>query len=158
MTRVLALVGAVGILVGAAACGGGGGGEPDTYTLAPTRACFDDAGYTTAALPNPSLPASGGHLRVRLSSSDELLDPSKRSGRSTGGEYVFLVFAADPAAAAATRRKAVDLAEESLQASGLFMTRQTVSQGLGLTKNVLFYSTEGALTEDQRTAVTSCLR
>jgi hypothetical protein len=157
LRRFLVLVGAVGIVTGGAACGGGGG-EPETYTLDATRACLEDAGYTTAPLPNPSLPAAGGHLRVQLTSADEPLDPSKRSARSSGGEYVFIVFASDPAGAVATRKKAVDLAEESLKAAGLFMARRSVSQGIGLTKNVLFYSTEGALTQDQRTAITSCLR
>lgn len=155
--RIIALVLLLGALGSAAGCGGGGG-ESETYTLEPTRSCFEDAGYPTAKLANPSLPAAGGHLRVQLDKSEELLDPRRRTGRTTGQQYVFLVFAADRDAALATQKKAIDLAEKSLEAAGLFLTRDDVKQGLGLSKNVLYYSTEGALTQNQRTMIDSCLR
>ena len=148
---------AVILAVAAAGCGGGGSGSSG-YSLSSTRACLQKAGFGAVAVGNDELPGAGGNLRVKLTNKIGLLDPNAPSGGGPENEYVFLVFAKDPAAALATERKALDLALQSFHSRGLLMTRAAAKQGVGLTKNVFYYSASGPLTKDERTKVGSCLR
>jgi hypothetical protein len=146
------------LAVAAAGCGGGGSGGSSGYTLSSTKACLQKAGFGAVAVGNDELPGAGGNLRVKLTNKVGLLNPSAPSGGGPENEYVFLVFAKDPAAALATERKALDLALQSFHSRGLLMTRSAAKQGVGLTKNVFYYSAAGPLTKDERTKVGSCLR
>jgi hypothetical protein len=151
----LALGGAL-VLLGAAACGGGGGSS-ETYTLSATKSCLQKAGYSTAALANRYLPGAGGNLRVQLSQRQQLLAPGATPGREARG-YVFLVFQKDPAAAQKTQDKAVTLAVQALRGQYIQATRASVERGVGLSKNVFFYSSTGSLTSHERKQVEACLR
>jgi hypothetical protein len=159
MRRVGLRAGAAGagllVAIGAAGCGGGGGSH--LYTLAATRACLDKAGYQTTPVENPYLPGSAGNLRVKLSNSTTLLNPSSLRGSSASDEYVFLVFDKSLAGGLATEQKAVTLAVESTEHYAVMMTRAAAKAGVGLTKNVFYYSDSGALTQGERTKITSCL-
>ena len=142
------------VLLGAAACGGGS----HAYTLAATRSCLEKAGFQTTALKNRFLPGSGGNLRVRLTSSGNApLDPNAPRGGIAPDEYVFLVFAKDPAAALTTEARAVSLAVHSVEAGGSSITRRAVQDGVAVTKNVFYYSDTGALTQSERKQVGACL-
>ncbi len=146
------------LTVAAAGCGGGGSGGSSGYSLSSTRTCLQKAGFEAAAVGNDELPGAGGNLRVKLTNKVGLLDPAAAHGGGPENEYVFLVFAKDPAAALVTERKALDLALQSFHSRGLLMTRSAAKQGVGLTKNVFYYSASGPLTKDERTKVSSCLR
>jgi hypothetical protein len=138
---------------------GCGGGRRDAYSLEKTKACLEQAGYQAVALKNRYLPGSGGNLRVQLDEgSNKLLVPNQPNGSVASREYVFLVFGADEAAAEATRKKAIDLAVESLREAGRPMTRTAVRDGVAVDKNVFYYSAAGALTDDERHKVAACLR
>jgi hypothetical protein len=139
-----------------AGCGGSGSGGSSGYTLSATRSCLDKAGYQTVAVKNSSLPGTGGNLRVKFSKQVALLNPNAPRG-GTQGAYVFLVFGKDPAEALSTEKKAVALAVKSVTASFGAITPAAVRAGVGLTKNVFYYSTTGPLTKGQRLKVTSCL-
>ena len=90
---------AVMLAVAAAGCGGGGSGGSSGYSLPATRTCLQKAGFEAAALGNDELPGTGGNLRVKLTNKIGLLDPAAPSGGGPENEYVFLVFAKDPAKA-----------------------------------------------------------
>jgi hypothetical protein len=156
MQRVALMCGAVLVVLGMAACGGGGGSH--AYTLSATQACLKKAGYQTVTVSNSSLPGSGGDLRVRLTNVVHLLTPNSPTGAGPEQQYVFLVFQKSPAAALVTENKAVTLAVQSTEHYAVLMTRAAAKAGVGLTENVFYYSTSGALTQGERTKVTSCLR
>lgn len=155
--RVALACGAALVALGLAACGGGGGGST-MYTLSATQSCLKKAGYQVVKVTNSYLPGSQGNLRARLTNTVHLLSPSSPTGRGPEQEYVFLVFQKDPAAALVTENKAVTLAVQSTEHYAVMMTRAAAKAGVGLTKNVFYYSTSGALTQGERTKVTSCLR
>jgi hypothetical protein len=151
----LAGVGAV-LAIAVAGCGGGGGGS-DAYTLAATKACFTKGGFPAQELANRYLPGTGGNLRVRISRNEHrVIAPGGVKGL-VARDYVFLVFQKDPAAALETQEKAVTLAVKSLASQSVLITRTAVRRGVGLTKNVFFYSATGALTKSERARVASCL-
>jgi hypothetical protein len=138
-----------------AACGGSG---QHLYTLAATRACMRHAGYEAQPLANHSLPGSGGNLLVRVRNVEPLLTPNAPQGTVVPNEYVFLVFDKDAASAVATEDKAIRLTIRTLNVEGEAVTRAYVEAGLGLTRNVFFYSPTGPLTKVERTKVVACLR
>ena len=148
------------VVLGAAGCGGGsGGGSNGAFTLAATQSCLKKAGYATGTVTNRYLPSDGGDLRVRLSKKPDLLTPGAAPGStSSSDEYVFLLFSKTPAAALKIREKAVTLAVQSFEHESVLLTRAAARAGVGLTKNVFFYSASGPLTQDERTKVASCLR
>jgi hypothetical protein len=151
----LAGVGAV-LAIAVAGCGGGGGGS-DAYTLAATKTCFTKGGFPAQELANRYLPGAGGNLRVRISRNEHrVIAPGGVKGL-VARDYVFLVFQKDPAAALETQEKAVTLAVKSLASQSVLITRTAVRRGVGLTKNVFFYSATGALTKSERARVASCL-
>jgi hypothetical protein len=145
-------------LVGAAGCGGGGGSS-DTLTIDKTRPCFEKAGLKATLTHNRYLPGAVGYLQVEFESAkNALLDPAANlQGRGPQNQDVFLVFEQDPAGALADENKAVRLAIRSLRSQGSLITRAAVVAGVGLTKNVFYYSSTGALTKSERTKVESCL-
>lgn len=143
------------IVVVGAGCGGGG---PHLYTLPATRSCMTHAGYRAVALANPSLPGSGGNLRVQLATVEPLLSPTAARGAVPPGEYVYLVFADDAASARATEAKAVALTIRTLNAQGEQVTPAFVRAGVALERNVFYYSPTGPLTSGQRHKVSLCLR
>ncbi len=148
-------------LVVVAGCGGGHQAAESTglYTLAATRSCLVSAGFQASAAENHYLPGSGGNLRVRLTNhGPALLAPNASRTAPPSDEYVFLVFDHGAAAARTTEERALTLAMQSVQADGLVMTRNQVRDGVGLNKNVFFYSAAGTLTKDERRKVVSCLR
>jgi hypothetical protein len=141
-----------------AGCGGSsGGGGKDVYSLSATRSCLDKAGYPTAVVKNQYLPGSEGNLRVHVTRTEAVLNPAQSSGNASPG-YVFLVFGKDAAAALRTENKALTLAMQSFQHDQELMTRAALKKGVGLNKNVFFYSSTGALTATERAKVASCLR
>jgi hypothetical protein len=147
---------AIAFAIGVSACGGGGGSG--LYSLSDTQSCMDKAGYQTATLKNPSLPGSEGNLRVQLSKRDHLLTPSTPTGSAPNDDFVFLVFDKSPAGALATQKKAVTLAIQSFEHQSVLLSRAGARAGVALTKNVFYYSPNGALTSSERTKVTACLR
>jgi hypothetical protein len=150
-------VGIVIGIVGTLALAGCGSGSSNRLTLKATRSCLDKDGYRTAVLANRYLPGTEGNLRVRLIKGGQLLNPGGLKGvQSTN--YVFLVFDKDAASAAKTREKAVSLAVASLRSQSVLMTPAAVRRGVGLTKNVFYYSATGSLTNSERSIVESCLR
>ncbi len=155
MRRLGTIGGAVLVAIGAAACGGGGGSH--LFTLAATQSCLQKAGYETTQVKNPYLPGTGGNLRVKLTNTVHLLTPNSPAGGGPDQEYVFLVFTKDPAAGLAIENKAVTLAVQSTEHYAVMMTRAAAKAGVGLTKNVFYYSASGALTQGERTKVTACL-
>jgi hypothetical protein len=157
MQRGALTCGATLVVLGLAACGGSGGGS-HVYTLAATQSCLKKAAYQVTTVTNSSLPGSAGNLRVRLTNTVHLLNPNSQTGGGPEQEYVFLVFQKDPAAALVTENKAVTLAVQSTEHYAVMMTRAAAKAGVGLTKNVFYYSTSGALTQGERTKVMSCLR
>jgi hypothetical protein len=160
MVRGAALASLLAVLAfGAAACGGGGSNKSSsTFSLSSTKDCLEGKGYTTAELKNQYLPGTEGNLRVHLAKKGpKLLTPGRPTGRLADA-YVFLVFDKDHAAAVQTQDKALALAVESLREGGVQSTKAIVKKGVGLTKNVFYYSAGGALTSAQRSAVASCLR
>ena len=156
MQRVGLACGAGLVVLGMAACGGGGGSNG--YTLAATETCLKKAGYETIKVTNSYLPGTEGNLRVKLSNQVHLLSPSSPTGGGPDQEYVFLIFQKDPATALVTENKAVTLAVQSTEHYAVMMTRAAAKAGVGLTKNVFYYSTSGALTQGERTKVEACLR
>jgi hypothetical protein len=149
---------AVVACVGLAGCGGSSSGSGhDLYTLSATRSCLDKAGYATAVVKDQFLPGSGGNLRVHVTKVEPLLNPTQRGGNAETG-YVFIVFGKDPAAAVKTQNKALSLAVQSFQHEQVLMTRAALKKGVGLSKNVFFYSSTGALSAAERTKVSDCLR
>jgi hypothetical protein len=147
----------IGLLVLVALAGCGGGGQ-HLYTLPATRACMRHAGYEAQALANHSLPGSGGNLLVRVRNVDPLLAPNAPQGTVIPNEYVFLVFDKDAVSAVATEKKAITLTIGTLNVNGEAVTRAYVKAGLGLVRNVFFYSPTGPLTKEERTKVVACLR
>lgn len=143
------------IALGAAACGGSGS---SLYTLSATQSCMKKAGYQTSVVKDPYLPGAGGNLRVQLSTSVKLLTPAALRGGGPNADFVFLVFDKDPATALKTENKAVTLAVQSFEHQAVLLTRAGARAGVGLTKNVFYYSANGALTAGERTKVSSCLR
>ena len=95
---------------------------------------------------------------MRLNNAVGLLNPNAPAGTVAPDTYVFLVFDRDSAAANATERKALRLAIQSLRANGLLISAAAARQGMGLTKNVFYYSPTGALTGGERAKIASCLR
>lgn len=157
MSRRAGLAGVGAVLAIAVAGCGGGGGSSDAYTLAPTEACFTKGGFLAQELANRYLPGTGGNLRVRISRNEHrVLAPGGVKGL-VARDYVFLVFQKDPTAALKTQEKAVTLAVKSLASQSVLITPAAVRRGVGLTKNVFFYSATGALTKSERTRVASCL-
>jgi hypothetical protein len=142
------------LAVGASACGGS---ASSAYSLSATRSCMDKAGYQTATVKNPYLPGSGGNLRAQLSKRDHLLNPTTPTGSAPNDDYVFLVFDKTPVQAHATQEKAVTLAVQSFEHQSVLLTRAAARAGVGLTKNVFYYSPNGALTPSERTKITTCL-
>jgi hypothetical protein len=157
MTWRATLVGAGAVLaLAVSGCGGSGGGSGG-YSLASTKACFTKGGFVAQELANRYLPGTGGNLRVRISRNEHrVLAPGGVKGL-VARDYVFLVFQKDPAAALATQEKAVTLAVKSLASQSVLITRAAVRRGVGVTKNVFYYSATGALTKSERTRVASCL-
>jgi hypothetical protein len=152
-------LGCVGALLVLGAAGCGGGHAKNAYTLSATQTCLKKAGFGPTAVANPYLPGSAGNLRVQLTnSSNTLLAPSNLSGGGSTDEYVFLVFDKTATEALATQEKAVTLAVQSTEHQAVLMTRAAARAGVGLTKNVFYYSDAGALTKGERTKITSCLR
>ena len=149
-------VGAVLLTAGAAGCGGGHGSS--LYTLAATKACMEKAGFPADALANSSLPGSGGNLRVQVSTAVPPLSPSAQRGTVVPNQFVFLVFGASPAEALEVENKAITLTVRTLLDQGISATPAYVRRGVGLAKNVFFYSPSGALTPSQRAKVDRCLR
>jgi hypothetical protein len=151
-------VGSAGLLVllGITACGGG---SRSAYTLSATQSCLRTAGFQTASLPDRFLPGTGGNLRVRLDNPGTQLPDAKSPRVNIGsGDYVFLVFGKDPAAALETEKRAVTLAVRSVKARGHSVTRRSVEDGVALDRNVFYYSTTGPLSASERAKVGSCLR
>ena len=145
------------VLLAVVASGCGGSSGSNAYSLSATRSCMDKAGYQTATVKNPYLPGSGGNLRAQLSKRDHLLNPSTITGSAPNDDYVFLVFDKTPAEALTTQEKAVTLAIQSFEHQSVLLTRAAARAGVGLTKNVFYYSPNGALTTSERTKITSCL-
>lgn len=136
-----------------------GGVTTRSFSLAATRACLRKAGLQTSAVSNIYLPGSGGNLRVRLTNAGPaLLDPNAPTGSISPDQYVFLVFDATPAAAAAAERKALDLAQRALRSHGILMSDAAVDQSLGVTRNVFYYSATANISRSERTTITKCLR
>jgi len=156
--RVAAGVAACALLltVGATSCGGGHGSS--LYTLAATKSCLEKAGYRADTLANSSLPGSGGNLRVQVSTAVPPLEPNAPRGTVVPDQYVFLVFEGSPAEALTTENKAITLTRRTLFDQGISATRGYVKRGVGLARNVFFYSPSGALTPSQRAKVERCLR
>ena len=155
------LLGPVAALAVLAASGcGGGGGSGKAYSLSSTQSCFQKAGLKATTTTNRYLPGAVGYLQVEFKSAkDALLDPAANlQGRGPQNQDVFLVFQKDAPGALATEDKAVKLALRSLRSQGTSMTREAVIAGVGLTKNVFYYSATGALTKPERTKVESCLK
>ncbi len=149
----------LGVLLVLWATGCGGGHGSDTYTLSATQACLKKARFQATVAANRFLPGSAGNLRVQLTNSaNTLLAPSNLSGGESTDEFVFLVFDKNAAQALATQEKAVTLAVQSTEHQSILMTRSAARAGVGLTKNVFYYSDNGALTPGERTKITSCLR
>jgi hypothetical protein len=142
------------VVIGTTGCGGGGS---HLYTLAATQACMKKAGYQTTPVKNPYLPGSAGNLRVQLSNPTALLNPSALRGGDSSDQYVFLVFDKNIAGGLATEQKAVTLAVQSTEHFAVLMTRAAAKAGVGLTKNVFYYTDSGALTAGERTKITACL-
>jgi hypothetical protein len=137
-------------------CGGGGGGSK-LYSLSATQSCLKRAGYQAVALPNSSLPGAAGNLRVRLATSEPALAPTALRGTVIPNQFVFLVFGKDETSALATENRAITLTIRALNDEGEQLTRAYVRSGVGLSKNVFFYSPSGPLTKTERTKVSSCL-
>src|SRR5262249_30675172 len=150
--------GALLLTVGAAGCGGGGGHGSPVYTLAATKSCLEKEGYRADALANSSLPGSGGSLRVRVSAAVPPLEPNAPRGTVIPNQYVFLVFEGSSAQALTTENKAITLTLRTLLDQGISATRAYVKRGVGLARNVFFYSPSGALPPPQRAKVERCLR
>lgn len=144
-------------LLAVAASGCGGSSGSGAYSLSATRSCMDKAGYQTATVKNSYLPGSGGNLRAQLSKRDHLLSPNTPTGSAPNDDYVFLVFDKTPAEALTTQEKAVTLAIQSFEHQSVLLTRAAARAGVGLTKNVFYYSPNGALTPSERLKITSCL-
>jgi hypothetical protein len=147
-----------GALLALAAAGCGGGGGVHGYTLSATKSCLEKAGYTATKVANRYLPGAGGNLRVKVSNSVALLNPTAPTGTVRPNTYVYIVFAKDEAAAVKTENKADRLALASLSNSGLLMTRAGAKAGMQVTGNAFYYSDTGALTKTQRQKVSACLR
>jgi|SRR5579872_5462777 len=151
-------VGLASVAVVALATAGCGGGSSKLYSLSATRSCLTRAGYQAVALANRSLPGAAGNLRVRLATSEPALAPTALRGTVIPNQFVFLVFGNDAASALATENKAITLTIRALNDQGEQLTRAYVRSGVGLNKNVFFYSPSGPLTHSERTRVTTCLR
>lgn len=146
-----------------AGCGGGGsggsGGGSDTLTLSATQSCLKKAGYPTSVVSNQYLPGAGGNLRAHVANLEPgVLNPDRPAASTAGKGYVFLVFAKDPAGAVAIQDKALKLAMQSFEHQAVLMSRATLKKGVGLTKNVFYYSSTGALSRTERARVVACLR
>jgi len=150
----VASIGSV-LLVTLAGCGGGSGEH--AYTLAATRACLEHAGYQARTLSNPSLPGAGGNRLVRLRKVEPLLTPAAPGGTLVPNVFVFLVFAKDAASARATENKAIRLALQTFSSEGEAVTRAYVQAGIGLVRNVFYYSPSGAVTHQERAGLSVCL-
>jgi len=148
----LALGGAL-VAMCLASCGGSGSHK---YTLSATRSCLEKAGFETSVVANQYLRASGGSLRVHFNVGPGLLAPNQPHTTAPG--YAFLVFGKDPAEALAVENRALTLAVQSFEHQPILVTRATIKKGVGLTKNVFYYSTTGALTRSEREKIVSCLR
>ena len=146
------------LLFALAGCGGGGGGGSSLYTLSATQSCMQHAGYQAQSVANPALPGSAGNLRVKLRNVQSVLEPTAPRGGVIPHVYVFLVFEKDAPSALAAENKAVDLAIKSLAGLGEGATRAYVRSGVGLQKNVFYYSPTGPLSQDERSKVAACLR
>jgi hypothetical protein len=121
------------------------------YTLAATESCLKNAGVPAAAAVNHSLRGSGGNLEVFVrTGSREVFKPSSYN--------VFVVFGRDAAEAFKIRKHAVDLTMQSFAAQSVTYTRHYVLDGVELTGNVFYYSSQGPLTKDERSKVDACLR
>jgi hypothetical protein len=145
--------------IGLAACGGGGGGHKGAYTLSASRACLEKAGFRTATVDNIYFPQAAGNLRVRLTKGGSTTpDPEELRADTIANEYVFLVFAKDAAGARALERKAVRIAVQSLKIRGLSLSPATVKGGVGVRRNVFYYSTTRGVTARDRAKFVPCLR
>jgi hypothetical protein len=148
----------VGALLAAGVAGCGGGHGSSLYTLAGTKACLQKQGFPSTALENSSLPGSGGNLRVQVSTEVPALAPNAPRGTVVPNQYVFLVFGASPAEAQKLENRAITLTVRTLFDQGISATRDYVRRGVGLARNVFFYSPSGALTPSQRAKVGRCVR
>jgi hypothetical protein len=146
------------MLLGVAAAGCGGSHGSSLYTLPATKSCMEKAGFPSTALTNDTLPGTGGNLRVQVSTVVPALAPSALRGTVVPNQYVFLVFGATPAEAQKIENLAITKTVRTLYDQGISATRDYVKRGIGLTKNVFFYSPSGALTPSQRAKVDRCLR
>lgn len=144
------------VLVAAAGCGGA---SSRSYSLAATQACLRKAGFPASVVTNFYLQGTGGNLRVRLTNAGPaLLAPNTPTGSISPDQYVFLVFDASPAAAAAAEQKALRLAQRSLHSHGILMSNAAVEQTVGLSENVFYYSATQNITRAERATITRCLR
>jgi hypothetical protein len=144
------------LTVGAAGCGGSHGSS--LYTLAATKTCMEKQGFPSDELENNTLPGSRGNLRVQVSTVVPALAPNAPRGTVVPNQYVFLVFGASPAEAQKLEDTAITKTVHTLFDQGISATRDYVRRGVGLSKNVFFYSPSGALTPSQRAKVDRCLR
>jgi hypothetical protein len=142
---------------GVSACGGGG--HKSGFSLSATRDCLDKAGFKTAVVRNKNFPSAVGNLRVKLDKGGQaLLNPARPKGGIAPNQYVFLVFAEDPAGAVAIEKRAVRIAVQMLRVRGYVMTRAALESDVGLAKNVFYYSTTGRVTKADRAKFAPCLR
>jgi hypothetical protein len=146
-----------------AGCGGSGGGSgangAGAFTLTATKSCLKKAGYPTAVVQNQYFPTAGGNLRVHVTNLQPgVLNPDRPAASTVDPGYVFLVFAKNPAGALAIRTKALKLAAQSFEHQAVVMSPAALKRGVGLTKNVFYYSPTGALSNAERTRVVACLR
>ena len=147
---------AAAVVLGVAGCGGGGGGAK-LYSLSATQACMRHAGYAAVALANTSLPGAAGNLRVQIATTEPALAPNALRGTVIPNQFVFLVFGKDEASALVTENKAITITIRTLNDQGEQLTRAYVRSGVGLSKNVFYYSPSGPLTKGERSKVVSCL-
>jgi hypothetical protein len=120
---------------------------------------MEKAGFPAAKVPNQYFSNASGNLRVHVTNLEPgVLDPARPTTSTVAPGYVFLVFAKDAAGAAAIENKALKLAEQSFQNQAVMMSRAALLKGVGLTKNVFYYSPTGALSQTQRSRVVACLR
>ena len=121
------------------------------YTLAATQSCLRTGGVPTLAAANHSLPGSGGNLEV-------FIRAGSRGVFKPDSYNVFLVFGRDATDAYKIRKHAVDLTMQSFAAQSVTYTRRYVLDGVELRGNVFYYSSQGPLSEEERSKIDSCLR
>jgi hypothetical protein len=163
MSRGATVAAATAVLAALAAtlagCGSGGSGGSGSFTLPATKSCLEKAGYPAAEVSNQYFSGASGNLRVHVTNLQPgVLNPSRPTTSTVAPGYVFLVFAKDPAGAVAIENKALKLAMQSFEHQSEVMSRAALERGIGLTKNVFYYSPSGALSQTERSRVVACLR